>query len=274
MKIYQVIREFVQEMKDDNMSAFASGAAFFIFLSLVPILMVICSIIPYTPLTEENLLEMILQIIPSKLEGIFISIVGDVYQRSKGVLSVAVLVTLWSAGKGIMAVERGLNVVNGVKEQRNYFLVRIISSLYTVILIVMIILTMVIVVFGNDLIRLIAYRIPRLESVFLCVMNLRFLMGWIFLTLIFGAFYAYLPDKKRKFRYQLPGALFSSAIWSVFSYGFSIYVDFSKSFHIYGSLSIIVIFMVWMYSCIYIMFIGAYLNKYLNNKFQYEIKKE
>lgn len=264
VKIYQEIREFTRNMKKENLSAFASGAAFFIFLSLVPILIIVCTIIPYTPLTEENLLILISDIFPNKVDSIVIEIVDDVYERSAGVLSVAVLVTLWSAGKGILAVIRGLNAVNDVEEHRNYFMVRIVSSFYTLIMLLIILLSMIILVFGNTLVKMLVVRLPQLEVLFSFLMNFRFLFIWLILTLIFSAFYAYLPDKKLKFRKQLPGASFAAVIWSIFSWCFAMYVDYGNSFNIYGSLSIIVITMMWMYICIYIVFIGAYINKHMS----------
>lgn len=265
IKIYQEIREFTRNMKKENLSAFASSAAFFIFLSLVPILIVICTIIPYTPLTEENLLGLILEIIPGRIDGIVIDIVDDVYQRSAGVLSVAALVTLWSAGKGVLAVIRGLNAVNDVEEHRNYFLVRIVSSFYTLIMLLIILVSMILLVFGNTLVEMLVIRLPKLEVLFSFLMNFRFLVIWLVLTMIFSAFYAYLPDKKLRFREQLPGASFAAVIWSIFSWCFSMYVDYGNSYNIYGSLAIIVFFMMWLYICIYIMFIGAYINKHLSN---------
>jgi membrane protein len=65
-----------------------------------------------------------------------------------------------------------------------------------------------------------------------------------------------------KFEEQLPGAFFAATVWSMFSWGFSLYVTYSNSYSIYGSLSIIVIIMLWLYFCMYIMLIGAYLNRY------------
>jgi len=263
LRIYDKIREFTCGLKKENLSAFASGAAFFIFLSLVPILIVICSIIPYTPLTEENLLGLILEITPKRVEGIVINIVGDVYQRSAGVLSVAILVTLWSAGKGILAVIRGLNAINDVEEHRNYFFVRVVSSFYTMIMLLVIVISMILLVFGNTLVNMLILRLPELEKLFSILIHFRFLVSWLILTLIFSAFYAYLPDKKLRFREQIAGASFAAVIWSIFSWCFSMYVEYGNSFNIYGSLTIIVIFMMWLYICIYIMFMGAYINKYM-----------
>lgn len=262
-KVYLEIREFVRNMRKENLSTFASGAAFFIFLSLVPILIIICTIIPYTPLTEESLLVFILDVFPDKVDTIVIEIVDDVYERSAGVLSVAVLVTLWSAGKGVLAVVRGLNAVNEVEEYRNYFVVRIVSSFYTLIMLIIILLSMIILVFGNILVKMLEVRLPGLETLFSFLMNFRFLFIWLILTFIFSAFYAYLPNKKLKLKSQLPGASFAAVLWSIFSWCFALYMDYGNSFNIYGSLSIIVITMMWMYFCIYIMFIGAYINKHM-----------
>ncbi len=61
-----------------------------------------------------------------------------------------------------------------------------------------------------------------------------------------------------------PGAVFAAVVWSVFSWGFSIYVTYGNSYGIYGSLSIIIIVLLWMYFCMYIIMIGAYMNRYFS----------
>lgn len=262
IKIYKEIREFASNMKKENLSTFASSAAFFLFLSLVPILIVICTIIPYTPITEEKLLLLVFDIFPDKVDTIMMEIIDDVYERSAGVLSIAVLVTLWSAGKGVLAVIRGLNAVNDVEEHRNYFLVRIVSSFYTLIMLLVILLSMIILVFGNTLVEMLVIRVPALENVISFFMNFRFLIIWLILTGIFSVFYAYLPDKKLRFREQVCGASFAAVTWIIFSWGFSVYVEYGKLVHIYGSLSIITILLLWLYFGLYIIFIGAYINKH------------
>ena len=94
------------------------------------------------------------------------------------------------------------------------------------------------------------------------LMNFRFLFVWAVLILLFGLIYTYIPDTKLKFTEQVPGACFAAVVWSVFSWGFSMYVSYGNGYSIYGSLTIIVIIMLWMYFCMYIILIGAYLNRY------------
>ncbi len=261
-KLYLILRDFNTQMKKQNISAYAASTAFFLFLSLVPMLAVICMVIPYTPLTEENMLMAVSDIVPEMIAPLAESLVMDVYEASAGVLSVAVIAVIWSAGKGVMALMRGLNAVNGVQEKRNYLAVRAVSSLYTVILLVAVIISLFIMVFGNKLVDIALYRVPQLHVVWEFLMNFRFLAAWVVLTLLFAAIYTYVPDKKLHFREQLNGAGFAAVVWSVFSWGFSMYVTYFNSYTIYGSLSIIIIVMVWMYFCMYIILIGAYLNRY------------
>ena len=267
-KLYVVLKDFSDEMRKQNISAYAASIAFFFFLSVVPMLITICTIIPYTPLTEEDLVTAVTDLTPEMVDPLAESLVSDVYNRSAGILSVALIATIWSAAKGVMALMQGLNAVNGVEEKRNYFIIRLIASLYTVVMLVVVILSLFIMVFGNQLVNLALHRIPNLKRVVSFAMNFRFLLVWVILSLLFAAVYAYVPNKKLHFRDQLPGAVFAAVVWSVFSWGFSLYVAWGNTYGIYGSLSIIIIVLLWMYFCMYIIMIGAYLNRYfsLENK--------
>lgn len=264
-KLILGIRDFSSQMKKQNISAYAASIAFFLFLSVVPMLMVICTVIPYTPLTEENLVTAITDLTPDMVDPLAESLVSDVYNRSAGILSIAVIATIWSAAKGVMALMQSLNAINGVEDTRNYFVIRVIASFYTVVMLVVVILSLFLMVFGNQLVTLALHRIPNLEALVSFGMNFRFIFVWAVLTLLFAAIYAYVPDRKLKFKDQIPGAVFSAVAWSVFSWGFSIYLTYGNPYGIYGSLSIIIIVLLWLYFCMYITMVGAYLNRYFNS---------
>lgn len=263
-KLYLIGMDFSEHMKKQNISAYAASIAFFFFLSLVPMLIMICTIIPYTPLTEENLVTAVTDLTPDRIDPLAESLIADVYDKSAGILSIALLATIWSAAKGVMALMTGLNAVNGVEEKRNYFLVRAVASVYTVVMLLVVILSLFLMVFGDQLVSLALHRIPQLETVVSFAMNFRFILVWAVLTLLFAAVYTYVPDVKLKFKEQIPGAIFAAVVWSVFSWGFSIYVTYGNSYGIYGSLSIIIIVLLWMYFCMYIIMIGAYMNRYFS----------
>ena len=102
-------------MSRKNISAFAASTAFFLFLSLIPALMLLCAVIPYTPLTESNVMSALTQISPDTMDPLVVSIISDVYDKSVGLISVTAIGTLWSAGKGVLALMRGLNAINNVE---------------------------------------------------------------------------------------------------------------------------------------------------------------
>lgn len=259
-KLYLVLQDFQKEMNKKNISSFAASMAFFLFLSLVPMMILVCAILPYTSLTEQNLVNLITELTVDALDPLISNIIADVYDKSVGILSIAAITTLWSASKGILALIRGLNEVNEVEEQRNYFILRTLASFYTFIMIVILILSLAINVFGNVLLDIILAKVPETRIVVNFFMNFRFLAVWLVLTVLFTTIYTYVPNKKLIFKMQLPGAAFSAVGWSIFSYFFSLYVENTDSFSTYGSLSIIVIIMLWLYFGMYILLIGAQLN--------------
>lgn len=261
-RIFHVLVDFSAQMKKKDINTYAASIAFFFFLSVVPMLIMICTIIPYTPLTEENLVELVTDLLPDQVDSLAESLISEVYDKSAGILSIAIIATIWSAAKGVMALMRGLNVVNDVEEQRNYFLVRIIASFYTVVMLLVVILSLFVMVFGDQLVAVTLHRLPQLQTLVSFVMNFRFLFVWAVLSVLFAAVYAYVPDKKLVFKEQIPGAVFSAVVWSVFSWAFSYYLTYGNTYGIYGNLSIIIIVLLWMYFCMYIIMIGAYLNRY------------
>ncbi|MBR6478222.1 MAG: YihY/virulence factor BrkB family protein [Lachnospiraceae bacterium] len=259
-KRFEEIKQLGKNISSENINAFAASTAFFIFLSLVPMLIIICATIPYTPLTEDMLLKVVGDVTPSKLYPLAEDLVRDVYAQSAGILPMAVVITLFTAGKGMLALMRGLNAIGDVKETRNYLWVRLVASFYTALLLAMIMVTLFVMVFGNRLVDMLLYKMPHLRPLVALLMNLRFLAIWILLMLVFAAIYAYVPNGRLRFLMQIPGAAFTAIGWSVFSWGFSLYVDWTD-YSIYGSLALIILIMLWTYACMYIVMIGAFINK-------------
>jgi len=190
------------------------------------------------------------------------SVILEFRDQSVATISVATIITLWTAGKGLFALINGLNAVNRVNEQRNWFILRLRSSLYTCLMIAIMLFSLVILVFGNYLNQWFIRRIPDFNIVLQMAIHFRFLFVWAFFTVFFQLLYTVLPSKRMRFGEQFPGALFSSVGWSLFSWGFSKYLDIFDDFSIYGSLTTIIIGMIWLYFCMYILLTGAQINIY------------
>lgn len=259
--IYRRVREFTANMRRTHISAFAAGSAFFWFLSLIPLLMLLSALITYTPLTKEDLQEGVESVVPDAVEGFLHGVIEDVYAKAQVLLPVAAVILLWTAGKGVLSLVQGFNFINGVEEHRGFVLMRLLAMLYTVVLLFVIVTVLGIISFGNLLQGALEERLPDIVSI---LYPFRFLVFWVILTIVFALIYAYLPDKKLKIRHQIPGACFTAVAWGIFSFGFSMYLEYGYSFAVYGSLTILIALMVWLYFCMYIVFVGAYINRYFS----------
>ncbi|MDE6893215.1 MAG: YihY/virulence factor BrkB family protein [Lachnospiraceae bacterium] len=266
--------DFGKHMSKKNIGAFAASTAFFLFLSLIPALMLLCAILPYTPVTKANLMYLAREITPDAMDALLVSIISDVYDKSVGIISVTAVATLWSAGKGVLALMRGLNAINDVEENRNYLLLRIVASLYLILIIVAVLLSLFIMVFGNSLIRLIEGFVPQTSYLFDILIHFRTPLVWAVLTVIIALMYAYVPGTRQGFKIQLPGAVFAAVAWSVMTWAFSLYVDEFNGFTMYGNLTTIIILMLWLYAAMYIIMAGAFINRYFKPAFQFFIGRK
>lgn len=268
-RIFYIFGDFNRQTNRKNISAFAASTAFFLFLSLIPMLILLCSIIPYTSITEANLMTFMTDLTPDMVDSLVVSIIEDVYDKSAGVISIAAVATLWSAAKGMLALIRGLNEINDVDEDRNYVVLRGIAAFYTILMLLVVLLSLVVMVFGNSLVNGVIRNVPETKKIFDFLMHFRLLFSFAIMILGFSMIYAYIPNKKLKFTFQIPGAIFSAVVWNLFSWAFSIYVGSVNDFSTYGNLATIVVIMLWLYMCIYIIMIGAYINRYFGPAYKF-----
>ena len=124
-----------------------------------------------------------------------------------------------------------------------------------------------VMVFGSKFNDFICSMFPNITGLVYIISSLRYILGFAMLVLFFTLLYKMLPNGKIKFTKQVPGAVLASGGWVAFSFAFSFFVEnFSNYANIYGSLSAIIVFMLWLYTCMYILFIGAEINLILGNR--------
>ena len=259
----------MNRMNQDHVSAFAAQAAFFILMSFVPFLMLLLPLVTYVSITKDMVVEMILQVMPDAgdFRSFLLSIIQEVYDKSTAVVPISAIFTLWSAGKGLQGLTNGVNAIYHVKETRNYVVTRIRSALYTLVFILAVIGSLILLVFGNSIQKFLTRYIPALARVTAYIIGMRTAVSLVVLALIFLMVYKFLPNRKTSFRSQVSGAVISAVAWSLFSLGFSVYLDYYDGFsNMYGSLTTIILILLWLYFCMYIVLIGAEINAYFEER--------
>jgi len=243
----------------------AANTGFFLILSVFPALVLLLSLLRYTALDVYDLIDMLSGIVPAALLGEAELLIINTYEStSKAVVSLSAIVALWSASRGIYGMMTGLNAVYGVSENRGYFYTRAISVLYTFLFLIVLLLTLVLHVFGTQLLELLRASQLPLVQLLTRIVDLRFFLLVFLQTALFCAMFMVLPNRKNSLSESLPGALLASIGWLVFSHLFSIYVELFPTYsNIYGSVYAIALSMLWLYFCISIVFYGGVLNRLL-----------
>ena len=266
-EIYQKILNMTADVTEDHVGAYAAQSAYFFMLCMIPIILLLITMVQYTPVTKADVMTAVIQVFPTSVDSMITSIVNQVYNQSSGIIPITVVVALWSAGKGVLAMTSGLNCVYKCNETRNYIFLRIRATIYTVMFILVIIFLLVLSVFGNTLNIFIAAHVPILKNLADRLIAMRSIITPIVLMVFCLLIYKFLPNRKDKLRKQLPGAVFAAIGWMIVSWIFSVYVDIFKGFSdMYGSLTTIVLIMLWMYFCMYCILLGGELNMMMYDK--------
>ncbi len=265
--IYRRIMNVSADIAENHMGAYAAQTAYFFMLCMIPIILLLLTMVQYTPVTKADVMTAVIQVFPASVDSLITSIVNQVYNQSTGIIPITIIVALWSAGKGVLAMTSGLNCIYGCRETRNYIFLRIRATIYTVMFIIVIILLLVLSVFGNTLNLFIAGHIPFLKKISDWLIMSRTFITPTVLVVFSLMIYRFLPNRRGRFRDQLPGAMFAAVGWMVVSWVFSIYLDVFEGFSsMYGSLTTIVLIMLWMYFCMYCILLGAEMNVLLVGK--------
>ena len=260
-EILKKIKNITDKIAEDQISAYAAQSAFFMMLSLVPILLLLMTLVRFTPITQADIMAAAYELFPKTVSSTIISIVNEVYSQTGTAISVSLLVALWSAGKGVLAISNGLNTIRGQIETRNYIFLRLRAAFYTVLFLLAIILSLVILGFGNSISLLVNQYAPVIQYIIDFVIEIRTIVMIIVLIVFSLSIYMFLPNRRRRLRSQLPGAIFTAFGWTLASFIFSVYMDIFKGFsNMYGSLTTIVIIMLWLYFCMYVMLLGGEIN--------------
>ena len=259
--IYTYVKKITARIKEDNITAYSAHAAFFLFISAFPFMILLMTLIKYTPLTKDLLYTILTNGTPGIISDTVNSWLDEIYSDSFGILSASVLGALWASSKGFVGIADGINRIYHHRFSLNYIVYRLLGILYSVIFLILTMGAMLLVLFGGKLNKWLFDTFNISSDILKSITDLRiYIVIIVFITVIL-AIYILLPNRRVKLIHELPGTLFTTVGWIAFSTGYSFYVDIvSHNKSIYGSLSTIIFFMLWLYFCIYILFLGAELN--------------
>ena len=212
--------------------------------------------------SERAFAEAFGAILPGFLKEWSIDMFGDQFsQKSIGATWVSVIALLWSASKCVYYIIGGLNTIFELKERRKFLIVRLLSMLYMFVFVIAVIFTMLLMVFGSNLVDYAISLFPAFADYFVIILAARYSITFLVLTVFFSVLFKVLPATFFSFKDMLPGAIISSIGWISFSLIFELYIEnFANYANLYGGITSIILFMLWLYFCMLILFFGAEVN--------------
>lgn len=260
--LYKFLKDLFRRANKDSVAAYSGHSALFVVISAFPLVMLLLTALKHTALSEGYLLNL-LKDSTNPLAIIISESIDDIFGRLGNIaISLTALTLLWSASSCIYSITMGLNKVYNYKETRNYFLLRGISVIYTLLFIILLMATLVLMVFGGGIIRTLQTYFPVIKRFSSVIHFCRQVLGFLIILVISDLFYTFIPNHKSKPLYEFPGAAVTAVCWYVFSYLYTIYVGyFSKISYLYGGLATAIFLLLWLYFCMYIFFLGAEINQ-------------
>ena len=252
-----------------KVAVYAAASDYFLFMSLVPILMLLVSLIRYLPFSQADVLALFADAVPESVYNIIASIIGSIYRSGSGVVTLSILLTLFSASGAMRAIMKGLDAVYEVERRDNVVVFFARAVVYMLILVVIIVLSLVVMVYGGVIIDYLHSLLPEsrfVERLFGLTKYMRYLVVLAILTLSFLLLYRWVPAGTHAAVCQWPGAVFCAVAWTVFSWVFSLYVTVSNKFGAYGYIGTIMVAMMWMYYCFQFLLVGGCINAVVESR--------
>lgn len=260
-----IFKKVIKRAWEDDIFSLASQLAYNLLLAFFPFTIFLLTLVGYSSIKSSDIMGVLKEVIPKDAFTLVNKTVLEIVNTQSGsLLSISIILTIWSASAGVNAVIKGLNKAYNEKDCRNIVIVQLVSILFTLILAIVIILSVFILVLGE----VNGYLIVKwfgYSAYFHVLWNImRFVLIAIIMIFIFAGLYIYAPCKRHSFKEVLPGAVFASAGWVLASLCFSFYVNnFGNYSNIYGSLGAVIILMTWLLISSIIVILGGEINSVL-----------
>lgn len=261
-KFFIVLKDIYLRFEDDDIPALAAQLTYYLLLSFFPFFIFFITLLSFTPITSDQAINYFHKILPQSSFNILFEVIKQVQRSNKGTfISFGMIATIWAASNGMNAVIKGINKAYDQHETRSFWKVRAVSIIATIALAMTIILSFILLVFG-EVIGAKLFDYLGYPHLFIALWNLvRYSVPTIVMVTVFTLLYKFTPNKRLHIKEVFAGSLFSTVGWSVTSILFSIYVNnFSNYSKTYGSIGGIIILLVWLYWISMIILLGGEVN--------------
>ena len=251
------VRGTVKLVQERQLFLYAAQSSFFILTSFVPFMILVVSIGKLLGLDINTFISVVENAAPDFLGSAISALADDLYDSSGTIISLAAISIIWSSAKAVQGIAYGLNNLMGIEEKRNYFVLRYRAILYTLIFIFLLSCAVLFTVYGHNIrdILVIYFNVERTPFLLSVLLMFRYLITFVLLAFFFTVLYSYIPGRGESFRSRIFTGIICAIAWSVFTFLLALYVKLFKAFTLYGSMFMILLWLLWLYICMSIFFV-------------------
>lgn len=268
-KTMVLIMKLLRKAKEDDVFALSAQYSYFIILGVFPFLILAISLLCSYSSYIYYILNSLSSFLPQDVYNIIFNIINySVSSCSKPYLSASMLVILWSATSGSATIISGINKAYGFTSKRHFVLLRLEGILLSMAIMLSMQIIFALIVAGRQLLIFIQSIEFFSTYNYLPINIFRYAMPFVFLFVTFSAAYKFLPYEKVEFSFVFPGALFATLGFIIGSYAYSRYISRRILYYnsIYGNLSGLFVFIIWIYMLSIIFLTGAEVNYFASKR--------
>ncbi len=269
--VFELLKRTVKEFSKNDMTTYASALAYRAIFSLFPFLLFLIAMLGMLDLQEffTWLREQVSMMLPPDALNLVNPVIDQMQHQKSGLLSVGILVALWSASIGVRSLMNAMNKAYGVEEGRPAWKLMLLSVLYTIGLAVILLMMAGLMIVGPQVIEWLASHVGLKDIVVILWTWLRLPVVVFLMMLVVAVLYYVTPDVEQKFRFITPGSVLAVIVWIAASVGFGIYVNnFGNYDATYGSIGAVIVLLLYFYISAAVLLFGAEMNAVIEHASQ------
>ncbi|MEI5991335.1 YihY/virulence factor BrkB family protein [Enterococcus crotali] len=271
-KLMRFIETTQNRMIDSEIGNTSVVVAYYLLLSLFPLLIAVGNILPYLHIDPNDVLPYIAEAIPKAIfNDLKPAIQSLLTQRSGSLLSISALAALWSASQSINALQTAMNKAFGVEQRKNFIIVRLMSLFVILLFLTAIVGVVGVLGLGKTILDLLQ-PIFHFSTDFIDTFQaLKWPITSLVLLVIMCLIYRVVPNAKLTFRSIIPGAIFATIGWMLLSQVFGLYIKyFSSKIASYQIIGSFIVLMLWLNFAATVIILGGIINavvkEYISNE--------
>lgn len=270
LQFIKFLQQLYTRMQENETPARTAQISYFFLLAIFPFLLVLITLIDYTPLTQKETLEQLSLLFPEVAVAVVKQIVSEVEGVNNTTLIIlGILGTTGSASRGTFVLIKSINQSYNIKEDRS-FVKLLATQIFAILAMVLIILfTLGFLVFGRIIGEFFFVHIG-LMTVFITLWTLlRYAIPLLIILAILTLILLYSPNCRLRLKNVYLGAIVSTIGWFVASQAFAFFVNnYGSVYQVYGSIGGFIVFMIWIYISSMALLLGGEINALMYRAYQ------